>query len=165
MHIDLATATISHDEVEGPATLDSPKARRTKCLVQPPEIAMAHCEVKVIMWSTLFAQECVDTPAAADPHLDPTALQEPKDLAGILRGHFSRGSSNGSESPDHEWQFLKGRDNGNSDIGRLHGVHFAPRAAFQQDTVYPGFSGWDHIVIEPVSDIRNLLGRNSRRSY
>jgi hypothetical protein len=31
--------------------------------------------------------------------------------------------------------------------------------------MYPGFSGWDHIVIEPVSDIRNLLGRNSRRSY
>jgi hypothetical protein len=40
-------------------------------------------------------------------------------------------------------------------------VHFAPRAAFQQDTVYPSFSRWKHIVIEPVSDIRDLLGWNS----
>jgi hypothetical protein len=42
-------------------------------------------------------------------------------------------------------------------------VHFTPVAAFDQDAVEPGIPCWKDIVIEPVSDVCNLLGRNARR--
>ena len=103
MQINLPPLAIGHDEVERSCTvLDPTKAGRTKHLGETPDITLAEDEVKVIVWSTLDAEKRIDTSPTTDPHLDPTALQEPDDLDRIRPGHFGRGSSNWSESPNHE---------------------------------------------------------------